>query len=135
MFYIVLGIAASATPAYLSTCQASNVFDLFSFELTHLNESGLSVLSLSFTANLTSVVEHPYLEVQLLEKHNHIPAHRYKYPLCGSRRLKCPARQDSQLRFADHMPLVEPLGSDAHALKLIFREGKTKLACYSVSLS
>lgn len=135
MFYIVLGIAASANPARLSTCQASNVFDLSNFEIAHLNESGVSVLSFSFAANLTSVVEHPYLEVQLLQKHNHIPAHRYKYPLCGPGRLKCPARQDSQLRFADHMPLDARIGSAAHALKLIFREGKTKLACYSVFLS
>ena len=115
----VVGIAA---------CQSKNVFTIEEFEIKRVSGAGVSVLSLSFQAMLTSAVEKPYLEIQLLYRNGTIPKWRYKCDLCGSRMLNCPSVQGFHLQFDDQLPLAN---ISADTIKLIFREGKTKLACYS----
>lgn len=112
----------------IATCQAKNVFTIEEFEVKRMSGAGVSVLSLSFQALLTSAVEKPYLEIQLLYRNGTIPKWRYKCDLCGQGMLNCPAVQGFRLQFEDQLPLAN---TSADTIKFIFREGKTKLACYS----
>jgi len=116
-------------PVAVSACQATNAFKLSDLEVRCVNRSQARITEIAFRAHLTAAVRLPYLEGRATREAARIPAIQYRKELCRRGVLRCPGTP-ARLTYAGQFAVPSALPGGAHALRLIFREGCTKLACF-----
>lgn len=130
MLSLLIAAAASVHQRKIDTCQANNVFNVKNFLMNYVENSRFSGISVSFSAELTSSVEKPYLEIQIVPEGERVPIIRYKDELCRPGLLVCPARF-ATMTYTTQFSMPSRAAAGEYLIKLIFREGNTKLACYT----
>lgn len=127
--WVLLSVSASLLQRKIETCQANNIFTIKNFVMNYVENSRFSGVSVSFTAELTSAVEKPYLEIRIVPVDERIPVIRYKDQLCRPNLLVCPARF-ATMTYTTQFSMPSRASGGDYVVKLIFKEGKNTLACY-----
>lgn len=112
--------------------QNKQYFTMKKFEVQHPGDArGISII-IRIVAELNHKVEEPYLEVQIAN--GRIPFVRILDPLCRPGVLICPA-SFSQVVYGVQIPLSQTIPLGEYTLRVIFREGSERLACYESDLN
>lgn len=125
-------VASNLQQTEIQSCQIKNIFAIQKFAMTSSNVFQAGIISYVINAQLTSQVENPFLETQILSDENRIPVFRYRDTLCRENVLKCPASQ-SDIIYKNQIHLPPTLTPGNYKLRFIFREGKQSISCYEKS--
>ncbi|OHS98839.1 hypothetical protein TRFO_01921 [Tritrichomonas foetus] len=134
MLVILVYFISSVKETRIETCQAKNVFNIKKFEISYPEKNRAGIISFQLYAELTSQVENPFLETQIIPEGSRIPAFRIRDNLCRKGILVCPA-SFSPVSYSNQISLPATLKPGEYTLKLIFREATLKLSCYKIKFT
>ena len=132
LIFLTFFVTSNLQQTDIDSCQVKNVFDIKKFEMTSQNVPRSGIISYIFYAQLTSQVENPYLETQILSDENRLPVFRNRDALCRDDVLNCPASH-SNIIYKNQIHLPATLITGNYMLRFIFREGKQSISCYEKS--
>ena len=110
----------------------NHLFKIKKFEISYPADNRAGIIKYQFDAEITTNVDYPILETQIIPKENKIPVFRIKDDLCNSDILNCPS-SFSSFSYKNQISLPPTLIPGEYVLRLIFREGKLQLSCYEKS--
>lgn len=129
LFLFAFFVSSNLQQTDIGSCQVKNIFVINKFKISNSVFPRAGIISYVFNAQLTSQVENPFLETQVLSEENRIPVFRNRDALCRENVLRCPASH-SDILYKNQIYLPATLNPGNYILRFIFREGKQSISCY-----
>lgn len=126
LFFSLINLIQETT---LKTCQNNNAFTIKKFDFSYPHVIRAKKITYNIFAEISSHVENPFLETQIIPEEGRIPIFRIDDSLCRKGVIKCPTYYSLFLyKNTISLPATIPPGN--YIFRLFFREAKQKIACF-----